>query len=346
MLEENVSVGKLNIKNRICVPPMWIKVYAREDGFVTAENIEHYRGLAQGGAGLIIQEATCVNKEGMLADVQMGIWSDEHVEGLKKITEAVHEAGGKIIIQIHHAGILSTTTDDLVSASDYTIEKRGKSYTARAMSTEEVEQTVDDFIKAAHRAYAAGYDGIELHGCHSYLLSQFFNKRLNKRTDRYADPLVLVQEIMDGIKDLDFVKGIRLGCFEPTLEDGIAHARALEAMGMEFLDISGGFGFDCDETVPQDWKYTEYVYGAMKIKEKVNIPVFAVNGIETAEQAEAILQETGVDMVDIGRCSLVDPAWADHALTGQKTGKCLHCPNCYFYGNAKACAGKLMMKKQ
>lgn len=340
------SIKNIKIKNRICVPPMVIGL--TEDGYVTKENIDRYIDLAKGGAGLIIQEATCVNIDGRLSKKQLGIWNDDQVQGLKNIVDAVHAEGSKIFIQIHHAGLASVVEVPMApSAYEYKNSNRG--VVGREMTKEDIKSVQKDFIQAARRAYEAGYDGIELHGCHGYLISQFLNKNVNKRTDEYGiNPEKFVIEILNGIRKVtpeEFVVGIRLAGFEPAIEDGIHYAKVLEKEGIDFLDISFGFMNEQVVNLPDQYKYSHTVYSAEKIKEQVSIPVFAVNKIKSPEMAEAILNETKVDLIDIGRGFLINTNWANDAKTGKDTGKCLDCPKCKFFGLNNVCAGKVLFEK-
>ena len=327
LLSDPVKIGAVTARNRICIPPMVFYGHAGEDGMVTEDHVAHYREFAAGGAGLIIQEATCIAPEGRLRPDQLGIWSEEHVPGLRRIAETVHENGCPIFLQIHHR-----------AAED-----------PGALSTAEIEALRDAFIEGSLRAFRAGYDGVELHGCHSYLLCQMLNRCTNTRTDKYADGIRLVEEIYQGIRSRtppEFVIGIRLGGFEPALPDGIAHAKAMEEMGLEFLDISYGFSGAMDQEAPGDPRFSAAVRAAAAVKEAVTIPVFAVDGIRTPEDAEQILTETGVDMVDIGRSALVDPDWPRKALAGLTPGRCLDCRTCQWRIDASRCPGRLALQKK
>jgi len=340
------SIKNVKMKNRICVPPMVIGF--RDDGYVATENIERYKELAKGGAGLIIQEATCVNGDGKLLEKQLGIWKDDQIEGLKSIVDAVHEESCPIFIQIHHAGVVGISKDPICPSS-YEYKNYAGSVVGHEMNREDIKSIQNDYIKATRRAYEAGYDGVELHGCHAYLISQFLNKKVNKRTDEYGkNPEKFVIEIIDGIRKVtpkEFIVGIRLGGFEPTIEEGIHYAKVLEKNGIDFLDISYGFMSEQEMHVNEEYKYSNAVYAAQKIKEEVSIPVFAVNGINSAEIAEDILNETNVDIVDIAKGFLINPNWANDAKAGKDTGKCLNCTKCMWFGQSKVCAGKVIFER-
>lgn len=330
------------------MPPMVCFGWVDDSGMVTENNVNHYRQIAKGGAGLVIQEATCISRQGRLSGDQLGIWDDAQIPGLRKITEAVHEEGVPIFIQIHHAGVISSE-EDRVCPSEYTVKHKDVEKHARALSVAEIRGIEQEYIQAARRAYEAGYDGVEIHGCHSYLLSQFMNRRVNRRTDEYnADDMKIIEHILEGIRNLvpeEFVVGIRLGAFEPTLEDGIAHAKWLEAHGIDFIDVSYGFSQDADPVKPEDYPFAAAIYGGKKIKEAVSVPVFAVYGIQNGEMAEAALEDTKCDMIDVGRGVLVNYHWANDVKEGKNPGKCLYCEKCIWRAQIKTCAGKVLMER-
>lgn len=307
------SIKNLKIKNHISVPPMAVAV--SDEGYVTQKMIDHYKKIAQGGPGLIIQEATCINVDGRFSEKQMGIWDDDHIKGLKQIVEAVHKEDCKILIQIQYSGLTGISENSL-SPSPYKHEIFGRSYEVKQeMTVDEIKSIQNDYVQAARRAYEAGYDGVELHGSRSFLICQFLNSSVNKRTDAYGKiPEKFAIEIIDAIRDIipdDFLVGIRLGGFESTLEDGILHAQAMENCGADFVDIGDGFFGEQDARVSEGYPYSHTIYAAEKIKAKVMIPVFAVGGIKTGEQAEEIFANTKVDIMNVGRAFLENANWAN-----------------------------------
>lgn len=347
MLSSPLALGGCTLKNRICIPPMVLYGQPVAGGRVTENHVRHYETLAEGAPGLIIQEATCVSAGGRLSPGQLGIWQEEQLPGLRKIVKAVHRHHVPIFVQLHHAGIMSTDMPRLCPSS-YTMMRNGEPVEGVRLEQPQIRQIRDDFIAAGRRAYEAGYDGVELHGCHSYLLCQFLNRRVNRREDQYGDGLVLIREIFQGIRQVTppgFVIGIRLGAFEPTLADGIRHARAFRDMGMDFLDVSYGFSGEMEQTAPGAEKLLPVIRGAAAIRQEVDIPVFAVDGIRTPAQAMEILRETGVEMVDIGRSVLVDPNWPKKAIAGQNPGKCLGCWACMWRIDKNKCPGRILLAR-
>jgi NADPH2 dehydrogenase len=345
------KINSIEIKNRIVLPPMVCFTFSEGNGYVSLKNIKHYEAIARGGAGLIIVEATCVNKAGRLSADQLGIWADEFIPGLKQIADACHDKGAKVFIQLHHAGLKApkSVTEVPITSSDY---DNGK-IVAKAMSKEELHALQKDFVEAAIRAEKAGFDGIELHGAHGYLMTQFFSLKINNRTDEYGGELEnrirFTLEIVDGIKknvNKNFAVGIRMGCNENSLEESINIARSFEAAGMDFLHLSTGFDNSPIELeVPKDFPGNWIVYGATKIKEKVNIPVIAVNSIKTLECAEYLLQNSMIDFVAVGRGQLADYNFAKHLENGEEVVKCLECKPCKWFSNGDKCPRHLVLSE-
>ena len=324
-MSETVQIGKRIIRNRIAIPPMVCFHWSDDSGMVTEKNIRHYEELAKGGAGLIIVEATAITKRARLHETELGIWDDSQIEGLKQITNVIHANGAKTFLQIVHAGGNGIDeVPDAPSEMDY-----WRNHHASEMSKETIQKTEEDFVAAALRAKAAGFDGVELHGCHGYLVSCFFSPLRNVREDEYGqDKALFAREILTKIREAcgeDFVVGIRIAAFEPTLEDGLRNAKAL-ADCVDFMDVS--YGVDSDTScVPDDFPCSGGVYGAMRVKQELpDMCVFGVHKINSREDVINALA-TGIDMADVGKASLVDPAFAGHVLEKKPEGHCLECKN-------------------
>lgn len=345
---EHVNIKHLCIKNRIFVPPMVTRFSQPDTGKVEQETIDYYRKIAQGGPGLIIQEATCIDKGGRLMNRQLGIWEDEQIDGLHKIVEAVHEECA-IFAQIHHAGVLSITEHPVCPDNYKCVHMNGQMKIGQRMTIEEIHAVQKEYVEAVIRAYKAGYDGVELHGCHQYLICQFLNKKVNQRTDEYGtDRLRFVREILEEIHKVvpeTFVVGIRLGGFEPTLEDAVEHAVQLEQMGIDFIDVSYGFQMEQEVSCPDDYPFLDIIYATERICQAVQIPVFVANGITSPQMAEEILNHTGAILAGVGRGFIVNPNWMKDAVIGKDTGRCLHCKRCRLYDDPDKCAGKLLFQK-
>lgn len=339
-----ITIKGNNIRNRSVMPPMVCFGKAGKDGFVTDKHISHYEARARGGTGLIIVEATSVQRDGRLSDDQLGIWSDEHIPGLKKITNACHKNGAIINLQIHHAGLKAplSVTENPVAPSKLHDKP------SRELTIKEIKTIEDDFIKAAIRAKKAGFDGIELHGAHGYLLNQFASEVTNFRTDEYGGDLnkriKLSLDIISGIRrelgQEDFIIGYRMGGNEPTIKEGIKIAKLLEEAGVDLLHVSSGISspdIPLPKT-PKSFPFNWIVYCGTEIKKNVSIPVIVVNGIRTIDQAALIIENRLADFVAIGHGHLVDSAWTNKAMNKLETVTCLECkPNCHWFEDGDLC---------
>lgn len=336
------NLKDFKIKNRIVMPPMVCFGWTDNKGLVTEDHIRHYEARARGGVGLIILEAICVNAAGRLADSQLGIWSDEHIAGLSQIADRCHKHGAVVIAQIHHAGLKTpkTVSEEALAPSGYSED--GK--TARALTVEEIYSIQQDFVDAARRAKKAGLDGIELHGAHGYLISQFMSPLTNRREDGYggniSSRMRFACEIIDMIKmeaGDDFILGYRMGGNEPTLENGIHIAKELEKRGIDLLHVSAGISSDKLPKTPEGFKFNWIVYCGTEIKKHVRIPVIVVNGIRTPQQAAQLIENNMADFTAIGRGLLADPEWVNKAREDSSIDFCMECRRCQWFTDGKRC---------
>lgn len=350
---ESFEIKKTKIRNRIGVPPM-VTTASDENGCATDFEMEHYSNLSKGGAGLIIQEATCVVPNGKLCDTQLGIWQEEQLPALKNLTQEVHKYGAAFVVQIHHAGSKSVG-DSVDSPIDYRYSNAKKQILGCAMDLETADRIADAFVLAGKRAYEAGYDGVELHGAHGYLISELLDPNVNRRTDRLGeDAISYVRKIMNRIHEIcgeDFIVGIRIGGMSPDWETARKNILGLKDVA-DYFSISWGNQRESEVTEQiktEKFPYTETVYAAMKIKEMLiedgcTTPVLAVGNITSPEIAEDILNKTGVDMVLVGRGHLMNPNWVNDTKNGIDPGQCRNCRVCQ-WKNGK-CPGEILLKKE
>lgn len=340
------------VKNRVIMPPMVCPGYAGEDGFVTKRNLDHYRERAEGGPGIIVTEATAVTKNGRLSATQLGIWSDDHLEGLSQIPLIVKSFGAVSLIQIHHAGLIAPegVTNQPLGPSANPQDAR-----SRSLSVEEILQIRDDFIQGATRAREAGFDGIQVHGAHGYLLSQFASTYYNQRIDDYGGTLEnrmrLAVEILDGIRNAcgdSFLITYRMGANSPTLEDGIAIARYLETKQIDLLDVSHGGSLVSLPRPPKEFDYNWICYSGTEVKRAVNLPVSVVNEIRTPERANYLIENHLTDFVNLGRPILADPHWPSKAQHHEEMiVACLSCkPRCKWYTDSSLCPALHIRQKK
>jgi len=312
------TLNKITLKNRIVMPPMCM--YQAKDGFVNLFHVAHYATRAMGNVGFIIVEATGVTPAGRITDDDLGIYSDEHIAGLKTVVEEAHRYGAKIGIQLGHSGRKSQTTalphlapSALAFSKDY--------QTPDAMSLEDIRATVDAFRSAAIRADKAGFDAIELHGAHGYLINQFMSPLTNHRSDAYGGSTEkrgrFVQEVIHAVssvwpKDKWLLIRISAEEFVPEgnhPEDVADLLRPVKDL-LDLIHVSSG-GVDMAQTVqPKPLYQLDY---AVKIKALLDKPVIAVGLISTPEEVETVLSE--VELVALGRELLRHPNWVN-ALYG------------------------------
>jgi len=330
MLFESFELKGKTIKNRLVYPPVVIFDKDVKDGKINAEVVAHYNRIAAAGCGIMIVEATAIEATGRLHETQLGIWDDTFVEGLSALPKAAHAENAVALIQIMHAGIQAppTVSSENVSSSDC---KRGDK-AARAMTTEEIEHVKQQFLDAGKRAKKAGFDGVELHACHGYLLNQFLSPQINTRDDIYGKEKSKI--VIDIIKEMrhvmgeDFIIAIRMPGNDPDLAGSITYAKAFEAAGVDLFHISAGIpnGQPADMKYEENNMYNWIVASAMEIKKQVTKPVIAVNGIRNPKQATAILQD--VDFIALARGYLCDLNWLEKAKTDQPVKECIGCKGC------------------
>lgn len=336
------ELKEFTIKNRVVLPPMVCHGFADPNGFVSEMNIRHYRLRAEGGAGIIIMEATGVRQDGKTSPNQLGIWSDDYIPGLEKISSASKSKGALSLIQLHHGGLVTPVmiTDSAIGPSADPNNPK-----SRALSLEEVRAIRDCFIEAAVRAQKAGFDGVEMHGAHGFLLNQFANSSINKREDEYgvnlSGRLKLAGEIIRGIRTQcgnAFIIGYRMGANSPTLPDGIEIAKAIESFGADLLHVSHGGNLLNLPGIPEGYEYNWIAYSGITIKTQVKLPVIVVNEIKTEERANHLIEHGMADFVSLGRTMLADPFWVNHVRDKEPVNLCTGCkPKCRWYESYALC---------
>jgi 2,4-dienoyl-CoA reductase-like NADH-dependent reductase (Old Yellow Enzyme family)/thioredoxin reductase len=337
------KVGRVMLKNRVVMAPMALK-YANLDGGVSERQIAYYQDRARGGAGLIIVEAACVDapvgKEGF---GQILIDHPRYIRGLSRLAETVKTAGSRAIIQLFHAG---RQTHEIITGmqpvAPSPLPVKNSREIPRELSGEEVENLRDKFIAAAGYAHTAGFDGVELHAAHGYLINQFLSPDSNQRSDQYGGSLEnrarLLLEIVTVIKQSfpDLVLGVRLNIddFVPgglEMTESLAICRLLEAAGAELINCSCGTyesGLTSIEpaSYPEGWRS----YMAAAVKQAVSIPVVSGGIIRTPQMAEEMIAKQQTDLVFLGRALLADSDWPCKAEKGELEDirPCIMCNHC------------------
>lgn len=326
-LFEPWNLGPLVVKNRIVMPPMVVG-YAGPHGEVTEQIVAYYEARARGGVGLIIVEATSISPEGKAVLGELGIYEDSLIPGLTKLADAIKVHGAIAAIQLIHGGIQAKVPEPVGPSSiGRTIIPPTK--TPRELSTREVEELVEKFAAAALRAMIAGFDAVEVHGTHGYLITQFLSPLTNKRSDKYgADRTLFAKEIIERIKEKcgrNYPVIFRLAADEfigggITLEEAKRIARILEDTGVDAFDVTGG-NYDTVDYIIQPYYYAQeegfFFKLAKEIKSVVSVPVISGGLITTPEVAERAIAEGIVDAVFIGRQLIADPEWPRKVMEGR-----------------------------
>ncbi len=324
------KLRELALENRIVVSPM--ATYSAADGAPGDFHLVHYGARAMGGAGLVFTEMTCVSPTGRITPGCTGMWSDEQAVAWRRITDFVHANGkAKICLQLGHSGAKGSTqlgweTMDaplpdgnwpLVAASDVAWSEGNARPTA--LTRREMDTIRDEFVATTRRAIDAGFDMVELHAAHGYLLSSFITPLQNKRDDDYggclANRLRYPLEIFAAMRDAwpaDRPMSVRISATDwagdegVTPDDSVDIARAFAEAGADLIDVSAG----------QTWAEAKPVYGRMfqtpfsdKIRNEAKLATMAVGNITDADQANAILASGRADLVALARPHLIDPSW-------------------------------------
>lgn len=321
-----LTVRNVTLKNRIALSPMC--QYTAKDGFANDWHLVHLGTRAVGGAGLIIAEATAVVPEGRISPGDLGLWSDEHIEGLKKITEFIHGQGSVAGIQLAHAGRKASCALpreggkqlDLSSGGWITVAPSAIPFSPGERAPEmlgkaAIMQLITDFREAAVRARKAGFEVIEIHSAHGYLLQEFLSPISNHRTDEYGGSfenrtrlLLQVTEAVRSVWPDEYALFVRISSTDWTeggwtLEESIGLAYLLKNAGVDLVDCSSG-GNIFNAKIPTGPGYQVPFAGALR---KTGIMTGAVGQITSSNQAEEILREEKADLILMGRELLRNP---------------------------------------
>ncbi|NPV90264.1 MAG: FAD-dependent oxidoreductase [Firmicutes bacterium] len=338
------QISSLRIKNRVTMPSMATGL-ATVNGEVTPQMIDYYEKRAAGGVGLITVEVACVDPPvGQQGFNDLCIDQPKYIAGLNELVEAIHAHQTRAFIQLFHSGRQTSTTitQGETPVAPSAIPCRVLKSQPRELSVPEIWTLVQKYVKAAIHARVAGFDGIEIHAAHGYLLSEFLSPYTNHRTDDYGgshqNRMRFLLEIIEKIREVlnDYPISVRFNAsdFLPggiDIEEGMAIARTLEQAGVDALNISSGMyesGLTSIEPVSyqQGWR----LYLAQKIKSVVKIPVLAGGVIRDPQVAEAALEKGETDFVFIGRGLLADPDWPNKAQVGKVLDirPCVSCNTC------------------
>lgn len=329
-----VSIRSIQLKNRIAVSPMC--QYSSNDGFASDWHLVHLGSRAVGGAGLIFTEAAAISPEGRITPDDLGIWKDEHIAGLKRITDFIRANGSVAGIQLAHAGRKAshhrpweggTTLDPTDARAWSTVAPSAVPFTGTepaplALTDEGIENVLADFQAATQRAVAAGFQVVEIHAAHGYLLHEFLSPLSNQRTDDYGGSfenrirlLLAVVERVQAVWPDNLPLFVRISATDWTeggwtADDSVALAAVLKDKGVDVIDCSTG-GNVAKANIPSTPGYQ--VEFAERIRQETGIMTAAVGLITSYEQAESIITSEQADLVLLAREFLRDPYFPLHA---------------------------------
>jgi len=336
----------MTLANRFVRSATWNGM-ADKEGFSTKEIDALLVELARGKVGLIISGHAYINREGQAGPGQLGVYSDRHIDGLSRMTEAVHNAGGKIVVQLAHAGChadVSLTGTEPLGPSAMKNEKRPF---CRAMTEHEIGRVISDFGYAAIRAREAGFDGIQLHAAHSYLMSQFLSPFYNKREDGYGGSIEnrarIVVEVLSRVKSevgADYPVMIKMnsedfvdGGF--SVDEMLQTSAMLEKAGIDVIELSGGtrysgkYGAVRQNTPKTEEEEVYYLQAAQRYKKHIKVPLMLVGGIRSYEVAERLVAEGVTDYISLSRPLIREPHLIERWEAGDmRKATCVSCNLC------------------
>jgi len=348
ILFEPIKIGNFEIKNRFVRSATYYAL-ADKDGFIGKDSVELMKQLAKNEVGLIVTGFAYVLKNGQSVPDMNGIQDDDHILGYQKMTRTVHELEGRIVMQIVHGGAnaysVSIWGGDYMAVSlTQGMPQYGKK--AREMTDEDIESIIKAFGQAARRVQEAGFDGVQIHGAHGYLISQFLSPLTNRRQDQWGGSLKnrmrFVVEVTRAIKNQvtpDFPVMIKLGCRDYltddsglTIQEGAEVVRVLEKEGVCFVEISNGF--PSDQTIPTGINSPEkeafYLPEARVIRKATAGPLCLVGGMRSLPVMEEIIKSGVVDCISLCRPLLREPDLIKRWKEGDvRPAECISCGGCF-----------------
>jgi 2,4-dienoyl-CoA reductase-like NADH-dependent reductase (Old Yellow Enzyme family) len=343
---EEAAIGPFVAKNRLVRSATWENM-ADDSGHMTAPLFEVYEKLARGGVGLIITGYAFVMREEQPNPGMMGIYDDSFIEEYRRLTTMVHSHGSGIVLQIVYGGSCAgSPTEGRLIWSPSGVTDLATGVTPTAMTVEDIQTLIRHFGDAAVRAQKAGFDGVQLHGAHGYLLSQFLTPHYNRRTDAYGGGIEnrarIILEVYDEIRSRvgeSFPVMIKINSEDfiengLTFEDSLAVAKMLDQRGMDAIEVSGGVASAGPSIPPRPKINTRekeaYHAGfAARVAAEVRAPVLVVGGMRSPEVVEDVLDKTGIAFISLARPLLSEPDLPNRWAGGDRTrARCVSCNGC------------------
>ncbi len=346
-LFDDVRIGSLIVPNRLVRSATW-EGMCEKDGTPTTRLEKYYENLARGGIGLLISGYAFVRVDGKQLPGKMGIDNDEKIPALRRLTSTAHNNGSRIFCQLVHAGG-QANAKEIGSAplAPSAIESALYPVTPREMSNQDIDEIINAFGEGARRAKEAGFDGVQLHGAHGYLINQFLSPLTNKRDDQYGGSLEdrsrFLKETFEAVREKvgpDYPVAIKLTACDNleggfSLEDALEVSRMLEHLGINAIEVSSGTAASGDQSPVRQGIDTEEkeaynaIYAAA-IRKSVNLPVMVVGGIRSGTVAKRILTAGQADLIALSRPLIREP---DLPLRWRKEphyrARCISCNGCF-----------------
>jgi len=343
---EATEIKGMQLSNRFVRSATW-EGMAQDDGSVTPALVDCMSQLAEGQVGLIISSHAYVRPEGQAAAKQIGVYKDVLVTGLRQITQAVHGQGGKIVLQISHSGCLAnpklTSQMPLAPSS----VKGVSTSPCKEMTVGDIQELIEAFSLAAQRAKKAGFDGVQIHAAHGYLMNQFLSPLFNKRTDAYGGSVEkryqILREVLKGVRSAvgsgfpvliklnsqDFLEG------GLTLEDSLRIGRLLQEDGIDAIELSGGSLRSGQLTpfrkgITNEEKEAYFLEAAKVFKRAIKVPLILVGGIRSLAVAERIVEQGWADYISMSRPFIREPGLIKRWKSGDlRKASCLSDNQCF-----------------
>ena len=341
-------IGPVEIKNRIVMPPMTTRT-ADDEGFVTGDCIAYYLARVQGGTGLITVEMASPEKAGRHRRREVGIYDDRFIPGLKRLVDAIHGGGAKASIQLGHAGghtriDICGETPIAPSAIPHPVyETTFETIVPREMTKARIEETIAAHVTAALRARTAGFDCVEIHAAHGYLISQFHAPFENRRNDEYGGTLAnrarfgldVLRAVKSAVPDIAVVYRLSVEDFFPgglPFSEGCQIAIWAAAAGADALHITAGHyrSRPSAQVVlpPMSFSDATFLDYAADVKKRVAVPIIAVGRLGDPTIAERAVTQGKADFIALGRTLIAEPQWVNKVRRGEPIRRCLSCNTC------------------
>lgn len=345
MLFEPFSFAGLDLQNRLVRSATYEKM-ADVDGFVTNQLIRFYEELAKGGSGLIITGNALVHVSGRSVPQMICIHNDFYIDKLKRLTDTIHRYNGKVVIQLSHGGrqCFPALLGGEQPLAPSEVNDPSTKIMPKAMKNEDIWEVIEAFGEAARRAVYAGFDGIQIHGAHGYLVNEFLSQHTNRRDDYWGGDeerrFHFLEEVYKGMRKEtgdNYPLMIKLNS-DDFVENGVTPAESLntakrlEELGIDAIEVSGGIYESGAKTarpgILQKEKEAYFREASRLFKNELNVPVMLVGGVRSKSVAEDVLQKGDADLISIARPLIREPDLPNKFRAGKEKADCISCNGC------------------